>query len=387
MNHKKNHAVARLADVASRAGVSQTAASFALSSGPRSKKVSRRTRELVVSAAKELNYLPNQVAQALRRQRTGTVGIIFPDFYADWAQRVMEGLDRALDPHGIVPLIARDSWNPQRQRQEILSLVGRQVDGLILAAPMAENMSLLSDTQGKGTPILFFGETPTGRNTFSYVVWNEGKAVELATRYLFESGRRRVWFVNPGSVATEHLAQSRARVSAFERTAKKIRQSSEFNSLVIHFSSGSAVGENIADMLAGGTHPKPDAILACNDLLGRQIMESLLGRGVKIPDELAVMGLCNHPISASRSVSLSSVHQPLEEMAFVAGESMMNLIARPNSGRVAVMLDAEKLCVRNSTAVVGSGSQSVAGEDSDIHTNYENGPSAAASDSNGAPKK
>ena len=359
MNHrKKDKAIATLADVASKAGVSPTAASFALSDGPRSKKVSPQTRTLVILAAKNLGYVPNQVAQALRRRRTKTVGIIFPDFYADWAQRVMQGLDSALDLHGYVPLIARDSWSPQRQRREILSLVGRQVDGLILVAPMAKNLPLLRSTQEKGTPVLFFGETPTQKHIFSYVVWNEGQAVKIAAQYLFNTGRRKIWFINPGSVVTEHLAQSRARVSAFEEFAMKLKQLPEFMGRVIHLPSGAAIGEKIAAMLVAEKENPPDAILASNDLLGRQIMEALLSRGIKIPEQIALMGLCDHPISASLSINLSSVHQPLEEMAAAAGEAIVKMVTHPGASRLTLMFDAQTLCIRGSTGWAGGGTES-----------------------------
>ena len=359
---KIDKAVVTLADVARHAGVSPTAASFVLSNGPLAKKVRPEKRELIVKAARELAYLPNQVAQALRRQRTETVGIIFPDFYADWAQRVMQGLDSALDSHGYVPLIARDSWNPHRQRREILSLIGRQVDGLILVAPMAENLSLLRSVQEKGTPILFFGETPTQKHPFSYVVWNEGQAVKLATEYLVDSGRRRIWFVNPGSVATEHLAQSRARVLAFEDMVRKLKSSHQFMGRVIELPSGAAIGENIADMVTAEKENPPDAILASNDLLGRQIMESLLGRGVKIPEQLALMGLCDHPVSASPSINLSSVHQPLEEMAAAAGEAIIKMINAPDSPHLTLVFDAKTLCIRGSTGPTEGGTAVKSGQ-------------------------
>ena len=352
---KIDKSVVTLADVARHAGVSPTAASFVLSNGPLAKKVSPEKQELILQAARALAYVPNQVAQALRRQRTETIGIIFPDFYADWAQRVMQGLDTALDPHGYIPLIARDSWNPQRQRREILSLVGRQVDGLILVAPMTENLPLLRSAQEKGTPILFFGETPTQKHTFSYVVWNEGQAAKLATQYLVDSGRRSVWFVNPGTLATEHLAQSRARVLAFEELTEKLKLSHEFMGRVIHLPSGAAIGENIADMVAADKENPPDAILASNDLLGRQIMESLLARGVKIPAQIALMGLCDHPISASPSINLSSVHQPLEDMAAAAGEAIVRMITQPESPRLTLMFEAQTLCLRGSTRPIEGG--------------------------------
>ena len=354
MNKKyKDKSVITLADVARHAGVSPTAASFVLSNGPLANKVSAQKRALILKAAQTLAYVPNQVAQALRRQRTETVGIIFLDFYADWAQRVMQGLDSVLDSHGYVPLIARDSWNPQRQHREILSLVGRQVDGLILAAPMAENLPLLRSTQEKGTPVLFFGETPTQNHSFSYVVWNEGQAVKLAAEYLFSLGHRKIWFINPGTVVTEHLSQSRARVTAFEVFARKLKHCTGFMGRIIHVSSGVTIGEKIADMLTAEKEYPPDAILASNDLLGRQIMEALESRGITIPDQIALMGLCDHPISASPSINLSSVHQPLEEMAAAAGEAIVKMIAQPLTARLTLMFDARKLCIRGSTGGAG----------------------------------
>ena len=351
---KRDKSVTTLADVARRAGVSPTAASFALSNGPHARKVSPQKRKLVREAARALAYVPNQVAQALRRQHTQTVGILFPDFYADWAQRVMQGIDIAMDQHGYIPLITRDSWSPQRQHREILSLIGRQVDGIILVAPMSENLPLLRKVQKSGTPVLFFGETPIERHNFSYVVWNEGQAVELATQHLVGCGRRHIWFVNPGSFANEHLAQSRARISAFEGLCEKLSQSHKLISRVIQLPSGVAAGEQIAGMLANERETCPDAVLASNDLLGLQIMESLLAQGVKIPSQIALMGLCNHPISASPSISLSSVHQPLEQMAVAAGEAMVKLIAGKEKHPLRIVFDATELCIRRSTGQPGS---------------------------------
>ncbi|MEZ6319223.1 MAG: LacI family DNA-binding transcriptional regulator [Phycisphaerales bacterium] len=116
--------------IAAEAGVSATTVSLVLNGRAARHRISEETRDRVVRAAKRLDYVPNDLARALRARKTGAVGVLFPHLRNDWAHEIMEGVSSVLDAEGMVALIVSHGGDPEREQAELTSLVQRRVDHL-----------------------------------------------------------------------------------------------------------------------------------------------------------------------------------------------------------------------------------------------------------------
>ncbi|MEM9914473.1 MAG: LacI family DNA-binding transcriptional regulator, partial [Planctomycetota bacterium] len=179
-------------DIARHLGLSVTAVSFVLNDSPHINKVSPRNRERIRALAREWNYIPNLVAKSLREQRANVIGVSFADLRFGWAHAALLGMLEVLEPAGTVPLIAISMWDVKREQQDLRSMLGRQVDGIILTTPNVENLDTYNAITASGVPLVFMGDALSDHDEFSRVLWDEADAIAAATEHLITSGHDRL---------------------------------------------------------------------------------------------------------------------------------------------------------------------------------------------------
>ncbi len=336
----------KTADIARLAGVSKAAVSFVLNGGTAAKKVSPKKQEEIRKIARDLGYIPNQIARSLRGQRARMVGLLFADLTANWAHRVMQGMEDVFREKRFGTIISLDYWDAKRQYEELVSLDSQLVNGIIVIAPWQQNMPLLLKLASHGTRISFFGDAAT-EVPFNCVMWNEAQAIRLAVRHLLDIGRKRICLVTASQPPGLGLRLHQDRIDAFHEvlTQSGIPANDQFTAEI-------RVGGDAhkSDFAPPWDNPHGyDALLAANDLIGLQLLECLAESEIKIPQQVAVMGICNHPISGNPLIGLSTVDQPLRYMARIAARQMVNLIENAEAESANIVIPAERLCVRSST--------------------------------------
>jgi DNA-binding LacI/PurR family transcriptional regulator len=304
-------------DVALRAGAARKTVSNVISGYPH---VRDEVRARVLAAIEELGYQPNRAAQILRTGRSGVIGLAVPEldvpYFAELTRLVLEAAER----RGLTLLIMQTSGELERERA-VLGGYGRQlIDGLIYS-PIASGVEELS-ARATSFPVVLLGEQmPSGPN---HVGIDNVAAARMATEHLIKIGRRRIAFVGASRSAELHMADLRltgyreALANAGQRGGKKLIRAVHG----YHRAQGAAAVHALLD--AAG--PVPDGLFCANDLLALGAIRALHERGVRVPDDMAVVGFDDIDESRYSIPSLTTIAPDKRQIAETAVTLLVSLL-------------------------------------------------------------
>jgi LacI family transcriptional regulator len=333
-------------ELANRLGLSRATVSIVLRGDASRRKISAKTTQRVLEAAKKFNYVPNQAARMLRRQRTDVIGVIFPNFRLDWAERVMEGMLESLRSTRYSPFVATHRFSPELFRKEAMAALQRRDDALI-CYPLPGMSDLYRQVRGLGIPLVFLGDRPTDVEDESWVIWDAGAAAATAVQHLVDQGRTRVAFLG----IDYPMKMSQARFEAFRRVLKKSKL--PINPQWIFQPASSSTIEQIVEpglnQMFSGSGPHPDSLFVLNDGIALPALESLARRGIRVPEDVAVVSMGDLPLTGHSAIGLSTMREPVEELGREAAEVALQLIAEPSLGPIQRVLSCEELHGRRTT--------------------------------------
>lgn len=302
------------ADVAAAAGTSVAVVSYVVNNGPRP--VSAATRARVLEAIELTGYRPDVVARALAGGFTQTFGLLVPDvsnrFFAELAHQVEERVYAS----GHLILLADSADDPMRERELMNALLERRVDGIMLASVDADPD--LSGAIAAGAPVVLLDRIAPSALTSSVVPDNIGGA-RAATEHLIEHGRRRIGFIaGPAALPT---SQDRATGWESALAAAGLERGP-----LVEAPFSRAGGLEAGRRLLLGPD-RPDAVFASNDQQAVGLLRAAHDLGVRVPEDLGVITFDGSQDAAFAIPSLSSVVQPLAE---IAEHAVRLLLARPH---------------------------------------------------------
>lgn len=300
-------------DVARLAGVSVTTASVALR---RSAPVSEATRQRVVEAARALGYHPNRLARTLVLRRSTLVGLLVPDIADPYFHEIVKGIESEVSRHGFSVVLCDTDRSAERQSRYVTELRELQVSAVIALGAEEYGEDVLRPLQEAGVRVVLIGGTIPG---VARVRIRNDEAARLATEYLLSLGHRRIAFVT----GPERNEAARARLWGYRQALQLAGTWEPRLELPGTFDVASGY-EALHGLLAsppeGPTRERPTAVLACNDQMAIGALQAALRAGVRVPGEMAVMGIGGIPLTAQMHPALSTVGLPLREMGRVAGE-------------------------------------------------------------------
>ncbi len=333
------------ADIAREVGLSRTTVSMVLRGEAEMRNISPKTAQRVLETARRLNYVPNEWARNFRRQRSGMIGVVFINFRCDWAQLVIHGMSGVFGAKDYTPFVAIHDFDRERARRELLSCLRRRDEGVIIQ-PVPGLTDLYERIQEVGIPLIFLGDQPADMEEANVVAWDSVPDARLAVEHLIEVGRRRIAFL--GYDYSMPINQGR-----FEEYLKILeerdlpRKDHWISIPPIEWPEERIINVSL-DRFFDGQDP-PDAIFALNDGLAVPLLDLLERRGIRVPEDVAVVGMGDTPLAGHTSIGLSTVVEPLEEMGREAAELMMNLIENPDQAPVRRLIPGGELKVRRST--------------------------------------
>lgn len=330
-----------MSDVARQAGVDVSTVSRALNERTAGM-LRSETVERVLAAAQELGYQPNVLARGLRTQKSHTVGMLLPDLTNPFFPPIVRGLEDALDAGGYTLIVANTDNDARRERRSLASLVGRQVDGLVVAT------SHLDGDEGADAvgnlPVVLLNRRGTDP-TVPAVVPDDATGVTLAVEHLADLGHERIAHVaGPADTST-----GRARREAFEAaaTARGV-----YDAELVEDTAVFAVedGTDACERLLA-RHPGVTAVFAANDLLAIGCLRALRAAGRRVPDDLSLVGFNDMPLVDLIDPPLTTVRIPQYDMGRRAGETLLELLEQPRPRRRRKPVEIRpELVVRHSTA-------------------------------------
>lgn len=326
-------------DIAARAGVSVTTVSRVLNHRP---DVSEATRAAVLRQVEQTGYEANRSARGLVSGRSGLIGVMVPTVQAEYYGQLVAGVAEALYEHDLRVVLCPTRNEHDRELSLLASLRHGTTDGVIIIHPSETNDELLRTRQG-GYPLVVIDPPLSIDRSIPMVGsahWSGGR---VATEHLLQLGHRRSAVITgPArwSASKDRLAGYRSALQeAGIEPCPELEYEADFSV---------EGGEQAAESLLG-RRDRPTAIFALNDNMAVGVLHVAQRRGIRVPEELSVVGVDDAGLAATVVPRLTTIRQPLQEMGRVA----VSLLWRMLEGRqieAAPVLLSTQLIVRESTA-------------------------------------
>jgi LacI family transcriptional regulator len=310
-----------MTDVARRAGVSQTTVSFVINR-VESATIPVETQDRVWAAVDELGYRPNAIARGLRKSQTHTIGFISEEVATSpFAGRMIQGAQDAAADYGRLLLLVDTGGDPELEARAIETLLERQVDGLIYAAMYHRIVTPPSDLHEVAS-VLLDARTPGG--TLPAVFPDEEDGGFRATTALLRQGHRRIGYL--GNL--DDIPAAHGRDAGYHRALATSGVEID-EELVVTYPSLASGGFDGTMALLDLADP-PTALFCFNDRMAMGAYQAIAERGLRIPDDLAVVGFDNQEVVAAwLRPALTTMELPHYEMGRWAVEHLFALLENP----------------------------------------------------------
>lgn len=302
---------ATIKDIARKAGVSYATVSRALNG---KYGVRPSTRDRVLAIARRMGYRPNAIARGLVTRRTMTLGLIVPDIKNPFFPEIAGGVEDAARDAGYGVLLCNSNWQKASEREYVALLAGRRVEGIIIA-PISRTEEPFVDPAAQALPAVYVASTPRD-TTRSCVVIDNVRGALLATRRLLDAGRAPVAFIGSlESADDERFAGYRqaleARGLGFDDRFVRLgdmRQESGHRLFL--------------RMIEDGDRPR--SVFAENDLMALGCLQAARECGLRVPEDVAIVGFDDIPFASFPEVQLTTIRQPTYDMGRMAVEILLS---------------------------------------------------------------
>ncbi len=329
----------RMKDIADDLGVSLMTVSKALRGHI---DISEETRERILRRARELKYQPNWAARSLVTRRTFIVGVVIPDLMHSFFAEVANGLSKELAPLEYQIVLANSDENAETERREIELLLARNVDGLVLASAQRDwRRGVPHVLRNNDTPYVLIDRMPSGINV-NYVGTRDEDLGALATQHLLSQGCLRL-----AHIRGPNNPNSARRLQGFEETIRKDGRK-RLSHCVVEGGSKDEEGYRAMRKLLEMKHP-PDGVFCYNDPVAAGAIKAILEIGLKIPQDVAIIGAGNVHYSDLLRVPLSTIDQSASLIGETAAQILVDCMRAKTPPLPRCILIPPRLVIRESS--------------------------------------
>lgn len=326
-------------DVARQAGVSRSLVSLVMRESP---KVSEHSRAAVLTAAEELGYRPNLMARNLASRRTHTIGLILNDLHNPFFAEVTDGIQAVATEVGYRIVINTGLRSLAGETQAVDTFLQFRTDGIILGGPWMPDDQLVS--LADETPIVVVGRR-LATTACDTVNTDDELGAALVIDHLVELGHRCIAHIDGGIGAG--AAERRA---GYEDAMRRHGLDEHIRTVEGDFDERS--GYDATGTLLDSGHPLT-AIFAANDLSATGALDRLEAAGLRVPDDISLVGFDNTALAALRHIALSTVNQPRDVLGRLAVTSLLERLDHDRSPGVHHLLAPSLVPRRTSGPVPG----------------------------------
>ncbi len=336
-----NQSETTIHDIAKKLNLSASTVSRALNDNP---VISEATRNLIKRIAAEMGYRPNTLAANLRTKRTNTIGVIVPLINRHFFSSVISGVEEVAYNSGFAVTISQSNDNYEKESKIVQALFANRVDGIILSIAMETNSKdHLKIFTERNIPIVFFDRIVDEIEAHKIVVDDYGGAFR-ATQHLIDQGAKHIAHIGGPLHLKIYEFRQKGYCDALKDAGLEINES-----LIVNNSLSREEGTlSIQKLLKNDI--KPDAIFCANDTTALSVIIHLKEKGIKVPDDIAIVGFSNEPFSEVVTPSISTVKQPGFMMGQKAAQLLIHQILHNNkdSDYKTIMMPTE-LIIRDSS--------------------------------------
>jgi LacI family transcriptional regulator len=305
-------------------------------------RISDATRKRVLRRAKELNYQMNWVARSLVTRRTYTIGLLLPEFAHLFFAEIARAVAQTVRPHGYHVVISSFEEDPELEASEVESLLARQVDGLIIASSQPpRRLAMFDRVRDRKIPYVLIDRPIAGLHA-CYVGVDNHAIGKVATEHLIAQGCCRIAHLRGPKVGI--AAQ---RLEGYREALAKAGLRARADYVAEGGHSDEAGREGMKRLLS--VTPLPDGVVCYNDPVAIGAMKAILEAGLKLPEEIAVVGAGNVHYSDVLAVPLTTIDQGTCKIGTLAAELLLTRISSKRILKPEEILIPPKLVEREST--------------------------------------
>ena len=301
-------------DVASRAGMSKSLVSLALSGSP---KVSDKSRAKIERAAEELGYRRNAAARSLAVRRSQTIGILVLDLHNPVFAEIVDVVQRTVRERGFSTMLVSGGNDPAREQKELETLLQFQVEGLILISHRLPEHTLARIATE--VPCVTVTRDDVAVAGMDRVSNDDVAGAGLAVDHLVELGHKKIVHLSGGANPV-----SQARATGYEAAMRAHGLESEIS--IVPGGLTDAAGFAAATTALS---QQPTALFVANDFAAMGAIAAIEEAGLRVPDDVSVIGYDGIALGALRNINLTSIAQPLVALGEKAAERLLQRIESP----------------------------------------------------------
>ena len=305
--------------------------------------VRKEVRSKIIQVANEMGYQPNKFASSLRLKRTRTLGVVIPRIDSHFMSTVISGMEKVAKLEGYQLLISQSEESVSLEAENIQALFNSRVDGFLVSlSSQTKNLDHFQYVFRKNIPLLFFDRVFFQSNCICVVIDNFKSGYD-ATQHLIDQGCRRIATVTGNLNRNVYNDRFRGFKQALSDNSVPY-----YEDLLIVSNLGYSSGELIVKELMK-REAMPDAIFAANDSSAVSTICELKKAGYRIPEDIAVVGFNDDPVSKVVEPNLTTVHYPGREMGEIAASTMIKILEGTQFEKVSTIILNSELIVRQSS--------------------------------------
>jgi len=306
-----------IVDIAKVLNISASTVSRALRDHP---DISKATKKRVLETAERLDYFPDSMAQGLKKRRSTTIGIIVPEIKHHFFSHAISGIEDITYRSGYTIMVCQSNEDYEREMINLHALVSNRVAGILVSiAQNTVDVSHFEILQKRKIPVVFFDRT-NEKITQNQVVADDYVGAFEAVSYLIKKGYRKIAHL----CGPENISIGRDRCNGYQDALLQHGLAVDEKYIIrggVQQNDGSIAAQKLLQM----AH-RPDAIFAVNDPVAIGAYVVLKEQNIKIPQEIALVGFSNNPVSALLEPSLTTVEQPAHEIGKTAAKILLEQI-------------------------------------------------------------
>ena len=310
-------------DIAARAGVSHTTVSRSLHNSPL---ISQEVRERIQLIAQEMGYVPNEVAQSLKQRQTNSVGLVVTSIADPFVGRVVRGIEETAQAAHMSVILSVSDNQPEREMAVIENFNRRRVDGIIIAASRLETRDLQRLAKWPVPVVLINQQSEAPAEGLTSVAIDDFNGAKMAVEHLLALGHRRIGYLGAGNRPRSY----RLRLEGYNAALREAGIDPDPDWVRIASPEHRYHSDDVYDgqsllpaLLASGIR----AVLCYNDSIAIGALMTCRERGIRVPQDLSIIGFDNIETSQYVTPALTTVHQPKLRIGQLAMEMLLERMA------------------------------------------------------------
>ncbi|MBN2548077.1 MAG: LacI family DNA-binding transcriptional regulator [Anaerolineales bacterium] len=323
-----------MSDIARQAGVSLMTVSRVIN---QKDDVSPETRQRILDIIEDLGYRPSGIARSLATQRTGTIGLVVPDIANPYFSGIAQGVAEIAYAEDFSVLLCDCDERPERELEMLQVLDDKRVDGVIVAAPRLDTQLLVPAMANHANVVLINRrfDDPLQSSVIGYVVSDDETGGKLATKTLLDHGYSRVGFLAGPRASYGSMRRMVGYEQALGEAGKPLLPE------LIQYCSPTVKGGREASHLLLESNPDLRCLFCFNDLVAIGVLQTCSELGLRVPDDLAIVGYDDIPMASWVQPQLTTCRVDFEKMGRQATQLLINYLENCSEGCQNIILQPE----------------------------------------------